>query len=213
MKAEELVGRWAFRKRGVITNPDRNICTSFTSEEDSIFIVKVTDSHIIFRDEFLFKDGDILDRRWLDNNWVDSKKNETEYKKLDYTVISLERRMRAEQLVGRWAIRTNSYLVGYDWSYTDEPIFIIKVTKNRIVYRHYNNKILKGRYKLDKEWLDNNWTDYEILAKTTESIPLPILSLLDRIKLFIQKLWFGLKKKLTVIGKKFHPQKTVINLS
>jgi hypothetical protein len=210
MKAEELVGRWAFRKRGVVTSPDGHICTSFTSEEHSIFIIKVTDSHIIFRDEFLFKDGDILDRRWLDNNWVDSKKNETKYKKLNYTVRLLERRMKAEELVGRLAIRTDPYL-GYDWSYTDEPVFIIKVTKNRIVYRHDNNKIFKGRYTLDKGWLDNNWTDYEDLILA----PLPNFKRFIKPNkvIFIQNLWFGLKKKLTVIGKKLHPQKAVINLS
>jgi len=210
MEAKELVGRWAIREKGVVVNPSGLIDYSYTHGDSPIFIIKVTDSHIIFQDEIFGDKKFILEKRWLDNNWVDSKKNEEAYKKLAYTAISKERRMEVRELVGRWTIRTDSCLG--DWSYTDSPIFIIKVTKRGIVYR---DDLFKDKRRLGKEWLDNNWTDYEKLVHTEEPVrPENIVklllsklaALLKRIKLLIRNLWPWLKKKMIIISKKMVPQ-------
>ncbi len=89
--------------------------------------------------------------------------------------------MKAIELVGKLAIRTNPIKLGrdfiteennYDYSYTNEPIRILKVTDNHILTTHKGTKLEKifrnDIHILDKRWNDDNWTDYEELIKMEE---------------------------------------------
>lgn len=84
--------------------------------------------------------------------------------------------MKANKLIGRLAIRTKPVSYGRnnftgeenrDYSYTSEPIHILKVTDNHIVYDYNgtNNEIFEGKHILNNRWLDDNWIDYEKLMK------------------------------------------------
>jgi hypothetical protein len=89
-----------------------------------------------------------------------------------------EYQMNIAELVGKKAIRTKPMqirekeeimaftgmrLPKYDYSYTTEPIEILKVTDNHIVYKSNH---FEGKFLLDNRWIDNNWEDYSKLLKT-----------------------------------------------
>jgi len=88
--------------------------------------------------------------------------------------------MKAIELVGKLAIRTNPVSYGRndftseevkDYSYTTEPLKILKVTDNHILYEYSEDGFIykvvgnETPHILDKRWLDDNWTDYEELMK------------------------------------------------
>jgi len=86
--------------------------------------------------------------------------------------------MKANELIGKLAIRTNpiscgkNFMTGktnYDYSYTTTPIRILKVTDNHILtnYKGTKEENIFGDdiHILDKRWLDDNWIDYEELIK------------------------------------------------
>lgn len=86
--------------------------------------------------------------------------------------------MEAKNLVGKLVIRTKAVNFGrsgtsrshnYDYSFTTDPIRIVKVTENHIVYSFSGTeeeKIFGSRKRiLDERWLDDNWEDYnELIA-------------------------------------------------
>ena len=82
--------------------------------------------------------------------------------------------MKPEELIGKLAIRTNPPRELGDYSYTSEPIRIIKVTKNHIVYDHVGtleeNIFEDKTYILDKRWIDDNWEDYNELIGEDNTI-------------------------------------------
>lgn len=84
--------------------------------------------------------------------------------------------MKATKLIGKLAIRTQPIKLGiddmtgeinYDYSYTSNPINILKVTENHIVYNYVGTPeegiFEKDVYILDKRYIDNNWIDYSEL--------------------------------------------------
>lgn len=83
---------------------------------------------------------------------------------------------KLKSLVGKLAIRTQPVKLGkdfmgnenYDYSYTSNPIRIIKVTDNHIIYDRKGTdeeKVFKRTSILDKRWIDDNWTSYEELME------------------------------------------------
>lgn len=75
-------------------------------------------------------------------------------------------KMNTNKLIGKWAIRTKPMIYENgvkDWSYTDDPVFILKVDDSHILYKHY---LLENKepYILDNRWNDNNWIDYKKLV-------------------------------------------------
>jgi hypothetical protein len=74
--------------------------------------------------------------------------------------------MKANQLIGKWAIRTKRTREIGDGSYTDSPIFILKATDNHIIFAHYETFLRGGRPSiLNDDFCDNNWIDYKKLIK------------------------------------------------
>lgn len=86
--------------------------------------------------------------------------------------------MKANKLIGKLAIRKKPVTLGrndfteeynYDYSYTSEPIKILKVTDEHIIYSHKdtNQENIFGDEVsiLDNRWNDDNWIDYEELIK------------------------------------------------
>lgn len=84
--------------------------------------------------------------------------------------------MKVMNLIGKLAIRTKPICYGRDdfslekikdYSYTTEPIHILKVTDSHIIYNYQrtNQEGIFGckTYLLDSRWNDNNWIDYEEL--------------------------------------------------
>ena len=70
--------------------------------------------------------------------------------------------MKAIELVGKLALRTDCTSMG-DYSYTSEPVKILKVTDSHIYFQEP-----KGRVRiLNNTWLDDNWC--ECWDKTIES--------------------------------------------
>lgn len=78
--------------------------------------------------------------------------------------------MKAINLVGKLAIRTKPVKYSNkfkDYSYTDSPIKILKVTDSHIVYSREESLVEtfvgEDIRILDLRWNDNNWIDYEEL--------------------------------------------------
>jgi hypothetical protein len=68
--------------------------------------------------------------------------------------------MKANELVGKEVLRTNPADIGngyHDYSYTSNPIKILKVTDFHIYYQsdYGFDSILNIR------WLDDNWIEYD----------------------------------------------------
>jgi len=101
--------------------------------------------------------------------------------------------MYATQLIGKKAIRTkpcewdrnpSPFDMGmgigteiktksHDYSYSDEPLFILAATENHIIYKHpdgsFNAKHLSDKtHILNCRWCDDNWADYDELMKLAE---------------------------------------------
>lgn len=75
--------------------------------------------------------------------------------------------MKASEFVGKRAIRTAPTASG-DYSYTTEPLKILKVTESHIVVEH-QCPFLKGDVSiLGNRWLDDNWTSYDDLMSGIE---------------------------------------------
>jgi hypothetical protein len=89
--------------------------------------------------------------------------------------------MNIAELVGKKAIRikplqirekeeimpfTGRRLPKYDYSYTAEPIEILKVTDNHIVYK---NNYFEDKLLLDNRWIDDNWEDYDRLIEINDN--------------------------------------------
>jgi hypothetical protein len=75
--------------------------------------------------------------------------------------------MKASEFVGKLAIRTAPTTFG-DYSYTTEPLKILKVTENHVVVEH-QCPFLKGDVCiLNSRWLDDNWTSYDDLMNEVE---------------------------------------------
>lgn len=76
--------------------------------------------------------------------------------------------MFPKELIGKKAIRTAPTCKG-DHSYMNEPLFIAKATESHVVYTHPKensfSRIISSStpYILDSTWVDDNWTDYEVL--------------------------------------------------
>jgi hypothetical protein len=76
--------------------------------------------------------------------------------------------MFPKELIGKKAIRTEPNCQG-DHSLIDEPIFIAKATESHIVYTYpkenmFSRIISDQRPRiLDRNWIDDKWTDYEAL--------------------------------------------------
>lgn len=81
--------------------------------------------------------------------------------------------MKAIELVGKLAIRTKPISYGKDtftgeeikdYSYTANPLKIIKVTEEHIVASHEGTReeaiFGKEVYILDERWNDENWIDF-----------------------------------------------------
>ena len=78
--------------------------------------------------------------------------------------------MKASELVGKNAIRTKCTAYG-DYSYTDNPIHILKVTTDHILYTYLGNeaKIFGDEVNiLNNRWVDDCWTDYDELISGTK---------------------------------------------
>lgn len=84
--------------------------------------------------------------------------------------------MELKKLEGKLAIRTEPLFLGiddmtgeknYDYSYTDCPIKILKVTDCHVIYSHEGtdeeNLFGKKCRIMNKRWIDSNWIDYEEL--------------------------------------------------
>ncbi len=78
---KKLEGKLAIRKEPVKLGKNNfgyeNYDYSYTTTP--IRILKVTENHIIYdhkgtKEENIFKSTGILDKRWIDNNWIDYKK-------------------------------------------------------------------------------------------------------------------------------------------
>ena len=83
-----------------------------------------------------------------------------------------------KNLIGRLAIRTKPVNCGVgvkDYSYTTEPIKILKITDSHIVYSHEETKeepiFGKKIHILDSRWLDDNWIDYDELIESSAIRP------------------------------------------
>ena len=80
--------------------------------------------------------------------------------------------MKAKELVGKMAIRTKAVDLrngNQDFSYTSDPIEIVKVTESHIVYKHkmfFEEK--EALSILNERWLDGNWADYTELLSGLE---------------------------------------------
>jgi hypothetical protein len=75
-------------------------------------------------------------------------------------------KMKVKELVGKQAIRTAPVSYGNgnnDYSYTHEPLFILKVTNSHIVYTQKEGFFKDKVHILDGRWNDNNWADYDEL--------------------------------------------------
>lgn len=82
--------------------------------------------------------------------------------------------MRAEQLLGKLALRSKPLDSSGDHSFITIPIKIMAVTESHIVFE-WQEPMFKGHKGiLGYNYLDNNWVDYEALMKlaTDEHIKL-----------------------------------------
>lgn len=81
--------------------------------------------------------------------------------------------MKANELIGKKAIRTGPTCYG-DYSYTTEPLLIVKVTENHILTKYPEENMFSKITKddrphiLNKRWNDDNWTDYDELMNIAE---------------------------------------------
>ncbi len=79
--------------------------------------------------------------------------------------------MKASELIGKKAIRTAPTKLCGDGSFDDSPITILNVTSSHIVYTYPEencmSRILSDNRPrlLDSSWLDDNWADYDEIAK------------------------------------------------
>lgn len=72
--------------------------------------------------------------------------------------------MKAQELIGKWAIRTKPTRDMGDRSYTDTPLFILKADNSHIVCMHYEECLRsKESHILNDDFCDNNWIDYKKL--------------------------------------------------
>lgn len=88
--------------------------------------------------------------------------------------------MRAEELIGKLAIRTKPVELGKDifgnrsrdYSYTSTPIRIVNATNEHVVFDYKGTdaeKAFTHVHVLDNRWADNNWIEYKSLFnKKTE---------------------------------------------
>lgn len=216
MRAEELIGSWARRKKCVIfRGKEGDIFPDYKDKDyswtkDPIFILKVTNYHIVFEAEnekgeliegFMKNKKLILSTPFLDNNWTaDVLKNKEKNNNWVLNYVGNKKvemkNVKPGELLGHWAIMTKSCLG--DYSYTERPIFITKIIGKKLFYlSNLGNSFLVG-----EEWLDDSWVDYEDLVnieKTTEpgNIEFPLrASLLKRIEVSIDNWWFLLKKRM-----------------
>ncbi len=82
-----------------------------------------------------------------------------------------------KKLEGKLAIRKEPIKLGkdfygkdnYDYSYTESPIRILKVTENHILYdlKGTNEEKIFGSnvHILNKRWIDDNWISYDELTE------------------------------------------------
>lgn len=88
--------------------------------------------------------------------------------------------MRAERLIGKRALRACPPVSG-DMSFTRDPIRILAVTENHIVYVN-ERPITKGRKSiLSFEWLDDNWTSYDDLMALASEEHIKLMQELHRV--------------------------------
>lgn len=84
--------------------------------------------------------------------------------------------MYPHELIGKLAVRKQPVKLGgetMDYSYTSEPILILASTESHIVYDYRHGHFMAGRKRmLDCRWIDNNWTDYELLMGLADNNPL-----------------------------------------
>ena len=74
--------------------------------------------------------------------------------------------MKANKLIGKWAIRTKPTKDIGDRSYTDSPIFILKANDNHIVCEPCEKWLRsKSPHVLDNDFCDDNWIDYKKLVE------------------------------------------------
>lgn len=82
--------------------------------------------------------------------------------------------MRAEQLIGKLALRNKPMESTGDRSFMQKPLRIMAVTESHIVFEWQDPMFFGDKAVLACEYLDNNWTDYEALMSlaTDEHIKL-----------------------------------------
>lgn len=81
--------------------------------------------------------------------------------------------MNVKQLIGQNAIRTKPTING-DHSYSNEPLLILNVTENHIIYIHLENSWWAKSFSnepriLDLKWMDDNWINYDKLIEKSKS--------------------------------------------
>lgn len=83
--------------------------------------------------------------------------------------------MYLKDLIGHLAIRTQRAKTNYgsDRSYLTEPVRILAVTENHIVFDHMGTREEKmfgdQTHILNSDWNDDNWTDYNELIRMAEA--------------------------------------------
>lgn len=102
--------------------------------------------------------------------------------------------MKANELIGKRAVRTAPTKKHGDYSFTDSPIRILKVTDNHILYKDAGDfeetfMVEKPRL-LNSSWIDDNWTNYdELINCDTDKLEL------ENKEIFILKIRGNLKKR------------------
>ena len=147
---KDLVGKWAIRTKPVTYD---NGHEDKSWMRNPLFVIKIDNNIGIefcdnfkhdFTDTHYFYYNRENDRKWLDNNWI-------EYKKEPKTTT-------LDKLVGKWAIRIKK--CGTDGSFMSEPIKIVGF------YDTYVEYVMQGFlytdiHGLSGDWLDNNWKEYD----------------------------------------------------
>lgn len=71
--------------------------------------------------------------------------------------------MNLEQLVGKKAVRTKPIILDEivkDVSFIKEPIFIVSVDKNDVIYK-FVNELNDRKYKMFSKFKDDNWEEFK----------------------------------------------------
>lgn len=72
--------------------------------------------------------------------------------------------MHVKDLVGKRAVRTEPTKRIGDYSFTSNPLLILKVTEHHIVCKYCFNYLPSREQLLNLDFVDDNWVDYDDLV-------------------------------------------------